>query len=501
MNLRGTAPIPHSRSRRCRLGSGFELGESVLRFNNAERILELSVRDVVEAGPAKGHLHMSAGFAGKHRLALGVAVHQTYQAHRTGIDGSFEAEVTIRHRLLVGEWEVVIRGRMDGLSREGDHYVVEEVKSSALGYDRLERLRPADLPEAELQLQMYLHALEAQNKRAVGRLIVISLVDGTQHLLHVSPDPGFPAFLKKQLHWMIERHEDRLVWAARRRQASIPFAHAEYRPGQEELSADVEEVVERGGHLLLTAPTGLGKTAGVLHGALRAAYRSDRRIFFATARTTQQRIVEQTLQQLSASGLPIRAVSIRARDKACLNEVVACRPDCCPYANGHHDRVREGDLINELWREDEGVIWVPAPDELIAVSKTHQVCPFALTMELTKDADVVVADYNYLFDPTRRLSTISENPDDWIVIVDEAHNLPDRARGYASPSLSWHAVKSAIDGLLSFPQYAACIELLEEVLVWLQEGMAILPRGAESAFSIEEGIHAKQVQALAGPLR
>ena len=146
--------------------------------------------------------------------------------------------------------------------------------------------------------------------------------------------------LHQQLTWMINRHEDQLRWSTRRRNATIPFAHSEWRAGQEELASDVEEVIERGGHILLTAPTGLGKTAGVLHAAIRTAYRTDQRIFFATARTTQQRIVEETVRQLSTLGVPIRAVSIRAREKACLNEVVACRPDCCPYANGHHDRVR-----------------------------------------------------------------------------------------------------------------------------------------------------------------
>ncbi len=239
--------------------------------------MELSVHDVVDAGPASGHLNMAIGFAGRHRMAAGVAAHQVYQSHRASADEAFAAEVTIRHRMLVRDWEVVISGRMDGLTQEGDHYVVEEVKSSALGYDRLEGVRPADMPDAELQLQMYLHALAAQGKKAIGRLILISIVDGTQHVLHVAPDPDFEAFLSRQLLWMIERHEERLMWSARRRKASIPFAHDAWRPGQEELASDVEEVVERGGHLLLTAPTGLGKTAGALHGILRAAYRTDRR--------------------------------------------------------------------------------------------------------------------------------------------------------------------------------------------------------------------------------
>ena len=469
----------------------------MLRFNDAERLMELSVHDVVEAGPRSGHLNLSMGFAGRHRLAEGIAAHQAYQGHRKSIDETFDAEVTIRHRMLVRDWEVVIRGRMDGLTQEGDHYVVEEVKSSALGYDRLERFQPSDMPDAELQLQMYLHALAAQGKQAAGRLILISILDGTQHVFHVSPDPDFEVFLIQQLEWMIERHESQLRWSARRRNATIPFAHSTWRPGQEELASDVEEIVERGGHVLLNAPTGLGKTAGVLHAAIRTAYRTDQRIFFATARTTQQRIVEDTVRQLARAGLPIRAVSIRAREKACLNEVLACRPDCCPYAHGHHDRVREASLPKHLWSEEDGVIRVPNPEDVSNVSVAHTVCPFALSMELAKDADIIIGDYNYLFDPSRRIGPIAEGVGDWIVVVDEAHNLPDRARGYASPVLGFSLVQSALDGMGSFPQYDACSELIAEVHQWLEEGMSRLPRGAESAYPLEEGLNAKQVAEFA----
>jgi len=470
----------------------------LLRFNDAERLVELSVHDVVDAGPPSGHLQMAMGFSSRSRMAAGVAVHQTYQSHRADVDDAFLAEVTIRHRMLVHEWEVVISGRMDGLTQEGDHYVVEEVKSSALGFDRLDSMRASDMPQAELQLQMYLHALSSQGKNAVGRLVVISIRDGTQHVLHVAPDPNFGNFLKQQLSWMIQRHERRMAWLARRRTAEIPFAHEAWRTGQEELASEVEELAERGGHLLLTAPTGLGKTAGVLHGALKAAYRSDRRIFFATARTTQQRIVEETIRKLALAGLPIRAVSIRAREKACLNEVVACRPDCCSFANGHHDRVRQEKLTGRLWAEDDGIIHVPGPDDVQVLSKDHTVCPFALSMELAHDADIVIGDYNYVFDPSRRVASISDSPGDWIVVVDEAHNLPDRARGYASPGLSEGLVSAALAGLTEMPAYDACTELVQEVADWLREGMDMVPRGGAVAFPLEDGLQSKRLAELSG---
>jgi len=431
-------------------------------------------------------------------MIAGQMAHSAYQSHRGFEDPNFSKEVQVKHRLMVNDWEVVITGRMDGLSYEGDHYVVEEVKSSALHYGRLSTLQADDMPEAVLQLRMYLHALESNGKPAVGRLVIISVADGTQHVLHVGADPQFGEFLSTQLSWIIEKRERYLAWLARRQQAVVPFCHEHWRTGQEELADEVVEVVERGGHLLLNAPTGLGKTAGVLYGALKAAYRDNRRIYFATARTTQQRIVEDTIRALSKQGLPIKAVSIRARDKACLNEVVACRPDCCRFAHGHHDKVRQQKLHDVLWAESDGLVRVPSVEDVSLASQTAEVCPFAVSMELCREADIVVGDYNYVFDPSRRIGPIADAPGDWIVIVDEAHNLPDRARSYASPALMRSTVEQAWQGLSSEPEYLGCTELLASVLDWMDGELEILPRSGEIATSLEDGLHAKTVAQFAG---
>jgi len=458
----------------------------------------MSVHDVVDAGPPSGHLSMAMAYSGRARMALGQLAHKVYQSHRVEEDTDFQAEVKVELRRMVGDWEVVITGRMDGVSREGDHWVVEEVKSTALGHDRLALMTVADLPDAAVQLQTYLHAMANSGRPAIGRLVLMSVADGTQHILHVQPDPEFSAFLESQLGWIIAKRERHLDWLNRRRQATVPFSHGGWRAGQEELALDVEEVSDRGAHLLLNAPTGLGKTAGVLHGALRAAYRSDRRVFFATARTTQQRIVEDTVRRLAAEGLPIKAVSIRARDKACLNEIVACRPDCCRFANGHHDKVRRQGLTERLWSEDGGVIRVPSPDDVGTISQETVVCPFALTMALCREADVVVGDYNYAFDPSRRIGSMADAPGDWIVVIDEAHNLPERARGYASPSLHRATVERARDGLQRDPAYAGCSEIIEDVLDWMDGSLELLPKGGEMALSLDEGVNSTDVGRFAG---
>jgi len=247
--------------------------------------------------------------------------------------------------------------------------------------------------------------------------------------------------------------------------------------------------------MLLSAPTGLGKTAAVLYGALQVAYATDKRVFFATARTTQQRIAVETLQAMARQGVPLKAVQIRARDKTCLNEVVACRPDCCRFARGHHDRVEESHLQDLLWAEKDGVWSVPAPDEVEDLAAQHVVCPFALTMELVGRADVVIGDYNYAFDPARRLSPLADAPEEWIIIVDEAHNLPDRAMGYGSPAVPADMVAAAIEGLQDRPDYAACLAQAKDAAAFLESGVADLV-SSEEARPLDGGVDARWLQDL-----
>jgi len=464
-----------------------EAGEQVLRFDDDARTLELSVHDVLDAGPPRGSLRMNVAWSSRARMHAGTRVHTQWQQARTAEDPEYAREVRIRHRLVVRGWEVSLTGRMDGLTREGERWLVEEIKSSALDRSRLDLLTLSDMPRAVQQLRLYLHVLQGRGHEPQGRLVVVSLHDGTQRVLHVAPDPDTGPFLEDQIAWILLRHEERLAWAARRRTVVVPMPHEVWRPGQEELAREVHGSVQRGQHLLLTAPTGLGKTAAVLYGALQVAYATDRRIFFATARTTQQRIAVETLRALARQGLPLHAVQIRARDKTCLNEVVACRPDCCKYAAGHHDRVEQGHLQDQLWSEQDGVWTVPDPDDVEDLAASNVVCPFALTMELVARADVVIGDYNYAFDPARRLAPLADAPDEWIIIVDEAHNLPDRAMGYGSPAVPVKLVDAAIDGLKDRPDYTACLNLVQEVRAFLESGMADLVSG-EEARPLEGGL-------------
>jgi DNA excision repair protein ERCC-2 len=461
----------------------------VLRFDDERRTVELGVRDLLEIGPRRGDLELDAVVATRARLTAGVEAHQSWQAARALEDERFRREVAIRHRVVVKGWEVTISGRIDGLTEESDRWVVEELKSTALDADRLAVLTADDFPLYREQLVLYLHFLEARGQPAVGRLVLVSLADASTKVFHVAADPTRGERLLADLAYAIERREDWLRWMAVRREATVVFSHPAFRQGQEDLVAAVEDALHQGRHLLLTAPTGLGKTAAVLHAAMRVAYATDRKVFFATARTTQQKLALETLQAVADAGTPLRAVGLRAREKVCLNDVVLCRAEACRFADGFHDRMASAAVLAQLW--GQGVL---TPERVIAAGERETVCPYAAADQASEHADVVVGDYNYVFDPAVRLRKFfHEEPERWIVVVDEAHNLGERARGYGSPVLDARTVLAALE--CTEVRYGPFRDLATELRDWLG-GLAAFYDEREVALPLEE-LDVRGLRALA----
>jgi DNA excision repair protein ERCC-2 len=160
-------------------------------------------------------------------------------------------------------------------------------------------------------------------------------------------------------------------------------------------------------------------------------------------------------------------VSLRARDKVCLNEVVSCRPEDCRYAAGYHDKVTGGELQERAWSE-AGCM---DPVRIVDLGQQADACPYALSMELAHNADVVVGDYNYLFDPRVRLRSLLDEAHQWAIIVDEAHNLPQRAMGYGSPRLDRALPQAALESLGPDETMLPFARLAHDVSAWIDAGL------------------------------
>jgi DNA excision repair protein ERCC-2 len=210
---------------------------------------------------------------------------------------------------------------------------------------------------------------------------------------------------------------------------TLAFPHASFRPGQRELAAAVYRSAVNRCCLMVQAPTGIGKTMGSLFPLLKAwpGQQLDK-VLFLTAKSSGRQLALDALSAL-APAIPLRVLELVAREKSCEHPDKACHGESCPLARGFYDRVglaRDAALaVARLDRE-----------ALRTVALGHGVCPYYLSQELARWADVIVGDYNYYFDSSAMLFALAE-ANRWrvSVLVDEAHNLVERARSMYSATL------------------------------------------------------------------
>ena len=216
------------------------------------------------------------------------------------------------------------------------------------------------------------------------------------------------------------------------RQMAFPFPS--FREGQHELAAQVYYAIRQKSALLAQAPTGTGKTMAVLFPALKAlADGHAAKIFYLTARTTQQEAALHAARRICAPHL--RAVVLSAKEKMCVYDQPICREGDCPRAQGYYDR------LGEALRQMNALDGIFSPDEIRAHAAKHFLCPFELSLDLSLSCDLIICDYNYAFDPRVRLQRFfTTGRGGFVLLVDEAHNLPDRARSMYSAAISLSAV-------------------------------------------------------------
>ncbi len=218
------------------------------------------------------------------------------------------------------------------------------------------------------------------------------------------------------------------------RQTSIkglqfPFA---YRKGQKELATYVYQTIYHKKKLFIEAPTGAGKTISTLFPAVKAMGEElGDRIFYLTANTITRTAAEDALRLLRIHGMKFKSVILTAKDKICFMEETECNPAHCPYAHGHYDRINEAvyEMLTSLDNFDREAI------EHYAFR--HRVCPYEMGLDMSRFADGIICDYNYVFDPHASLKGFFGEGvrGDYIFLIDEAHNLVERGREMYSASL------------------------------------------------------------------
>nr|MCR4588081.1 ATP-dependent DNA helicase [Lachnospiraceae bacterium] len=205
-----------------------------------------------------------------------------------------------------------------------------------------------------------------------------------------------------------------------------------YRKGQKELITHVYHTLYRRRKLFIEAPTGSGKTLAAVFPSVKAMGEElTDKIFYMTAKTITRTVAENAFEILRSKGLSFKTVILTAKEKICFQEECLCNPVDCPYAKGHFDRIN--DAIYDLLTHEESF----TRERIEQYAEKHRVCPFEMTLDMSLFSDGIICDYNYVFDPHVYLRRFFAEgiPNDYIFLVDEAHNLVDRGREMYSASL------------------------------------------------------------------
>ena len=253
----------------------------------------------------------------------------------------------------------------------------------------------------------------------------------------------FEAQCKQFLHWAEQETAHRASRNADLQ--ALAFPHAAFRAGQHDLASAVYRAATSGRCLLAQAPTGIGKTIACVFAQLKAMpAQSFDKLFFLAAKTPGRQLALDAVRLLQASQpqLRLRTIELVARDKACEHLDKACHGESCPLAKGFYDRLPQARATALALPDASGKHGLLDRQAVRTIALDADICPYYLAQDLARWSDVVVGDYNYFFDASALLYALS-TANQWRVglLVDEAHNLPDRARAMYSAELDQAALK------------------------------------------------------------
>ena len=398
---------------------------------------KISVRGLVEFIVRAGSI--DSRFTGRNRLEEGARVHRKLQK-----DEGYLAEVHLSVTETVSAVAFTVEGRADGVIISESGVTIDEIKST---------LTPLDLitedhsPAHWAQAMCYGHIYCVKNglERIGIRLTYYEMDTGAIKRFSRGYDAAwlgefFTGLLEKYAVWV--HFESRWKETAASSMKALEFPYESYREGQRRMAAAVYKTIAGEGRLFAMAPTGVGKTISTIFPALKAVGEGyGEKIFYLTAKTVTRRAAQAALDKMRESGLRVKSVTITAKDKICFLDERDCKPGACEYADGHFDRIN--DAVLEVLNNCDGI----TAEVIVDYATRCRVCPFELALDLTLWCDVIICDYNYLFDPQVYLKRFFSEGGDYIFLVDEAHNLADRAREMFSASIgkrSFLALKRAL---------------------------------------------------------
>ncbi len=404
----------------------------------AKRTISLSVHQLVDFLLRTGDIDDRV--YNQDTMQMGSILHARFQKSQ---GNDYLSEIPLEETFERPGGIIKLQGRADGIIVGEDYPIIDEIKSTVAPLHTFaQEQKEWHLGQALCYAVMYLHKIGGQK---VGvRLTYLS--QGSDEQLVKNHVFTLETAEKKVEGYMDDylAFKERYFSHCKQRDASakkLEFPYPRFRAGQRELAKYAFGAIEKREIFFAEAPTGIGKTMSVLFPAVKSLKEGKRdKIFYLTAKTTGAIAAYQAVGELQEHGLDIRDSTLVAKEKLCLSKGTACNPDECPYAKGYFTKLKP--LIKEV--VDSGKRF--DQETILEYCIPAAVCPFEFQLDLSEWADVVICDYNYLFDPIvhlERYFDFTADPSTYIALVDEAHNLVERGRSMYSAEFSLGKVREA----------------------------------------------------------
>ena len=406
--------------------------------------IQISVRNLVEFVLRSGNIDNRRASVSDNAMLEGGRIHRMIQ-RRMGSD--YHAEVTLRHCFETEDYTISIEGRADGIMiqplgelaqppeitsheiepamKDAVTVTVDEIKGTYRDIHKMKEAVPVHLAQAKCYA--YIYGQQNGLKHIRVRMTYCNIDTEEIRYFHYEYDfeelaEWFDDIMEKYRKWA----DFQVMWQKVRtesiKELQFPF---DYRSGQKELVTYVYQTIYHRRKLFIEAPTGVGKTISTIFPAVKAMGEGmGQKLFYLTAKTITRTVAGDTLEIMRREGLKFKSVILTAKDKICFMEETECNPECCPFANGHFDRIN--DAIYDLLISEDNF----SREMIELYARKHQVCPFEMCLDMSLFCDAVIGDYNYLFDPHVYLKRFFSEGirEDYLFLIDEAHNLVERGR-------------------------------------------------------------------------
>lgn len=368
----------------------------------------------------------------------GARIHRRLQKQRAR-DSHYESEVYLKSDVKMNDSEYVISGRADGVTITDKKILIEEIKTSDQPF---KELSDNTLELYWGQVKVYGHLILAEHPEIDHVTLRLTYFQVSTEDVTTDEKIFTREELTKFFQDLVDEYEYWLTLRAKLRKTrnesilKLQFPFPKFRTGQHELAAAVYKTIYLKKRLFVEAPTGTGKTISTLFPAIKAMGEEKvQRLFYLTAKQSTRHVAEETIELMAEKGLKLKSITLTAKDKIRFPEEQDVPPEENPYMIGYYDRLKPA--LSDILNNEDAI----TREVIEKYARKHTVDPFEFSLDVSLFCDVIICDYNYLFDPLVYLQRFFVEKDtDNFFLIDEVHNLVSRSRDMYSATITDQAI-------------------------------------------------------------